>query len=67
MICAIQSLSGFKPPNYVEKYLQTDDAKKERILQVPNFENPDMSFSGWLKSGQYEPNLSSSFLDIEVS
>ncbi|KAH0622186.1 hypothetical protein JD844_024278, partial [Phrynosoma platyrhinos] len=57
-----ESLSDFKAANYMEKYLQTDDAKKERILQVPNFGNFDTSFSSWLKPGQYETN---SFLDIE--
>ncbi|XP_062980908.1 beta/gamma crystallin domain-containing protein 1 [Elgaria multicarinata webbii] len=58
-----ESLSGFRAPNYMEKYLQTDDAKKERVLQMPNFGNIDTSFSSWLKPGQHEAN---SFLDIEV-
>ncbi|XP_053144366.1 beta/gamma crystallin domain-containing protein 1 isoform X2 [Hemicordylus capensis] len=61
-----ESLSGFMAPNYMEKYLQTDDAKKERSLQLPNFGNSDTSFSSWLKSGQYEPNVSLGFLDTEV-
>ncbi|XP_061479481.1 beta/gamma crystallin domain-containing protein 1 isoform X2 [Rhineura floridana] len=51
-----ESLSGFKTPNFMEKCLQTEDAKKERILQMPNFGKPDTSFSSWLKPGQYEPN-----------
>ncbi|XP_042309139.1 beta/gamma crystallin domain-containing protein 1 [Sceloporus undulatus] len=58
-----ETLSDFRSANYMEKYLQTDDAKKERILQIPNFGNLDTSFSSWLKPGQYETN---SFLDIEI-
>ncbi|XP_062836218.1 beta/gamma crystallin domain-containing protein 1 isoform X3 [Anolis carolinensis] len=57
-----ESFSDFKAANYIEKYLQTDDAKNQRILQMPNFGNLDNSFSSWVKPGQYEPN---SFLDIE--
>uniref|UniRef100_A0A8D2IVV0 Crystallin beta-gamma domain containing 1 n=1 Tax=Varanus komodoensis TaxID=61221 RepID=A0A8D2IVV0_VARKO len=55
-----QSISEFKAPSY----MQTDDAKKEGILQMPNFGNLDLSFSSWLKSGQHEAN---SFVDTEVS
>ncbi|XP_063152894.1 beta/gamma crystallin domain-containing protein 1 [Candoia aspera] len=58
-----EPLSGFKAPNYMDKYLQTDDAKKERILQMPNFGNLENSFSNWLKPGQCESN---GFLDIET-
>ncbi|CAI5769900.1 Crystallin beta-gamma domain containing 1 [Podarcis lilfordi] len=59
-----ESLSDFKNPQFMEKYLQSEDPKKERILQMSNFGNPDTSFSTWLKPGQYEPN---SFLpDIEA-
>lgn len=64
--CIIQSLPGFKAPKYMGKHLQTYDAKKERILQMPNFGNTDTSFSSWLQSGQYEPNISPGFLDMEV-
>ncbi|XP_015272127.1 PREDICTED: absent in melanoma 1 protein-like [Gekko japonicus] len=62
----LESLPGFKAPKYMEKYLQTPDAKKERILQMPNFGNTDTSFSSWLQSGQYEPNFSPGFLDMEA-
>nr|XP_056712655.1 beta/gamma crystallin domain-containing protein 1 [Euleptes europaea] len=62
----LESLPGFKAPKYMEKYLQTDDAKNERILQMPNFGNTDTSFSSWLQSGQYEPNISPGFLDMEA-
>ncbi|XP_066466426.1 beta/gamma crystallin domain-containing protein 1 [Tiliqua scincoides] len=58
-------LSDFKAPDYMEKYLQTDDAKKERSLQIPNFGNLDTNFSSWLKSGQYEASVSPGFLDVE--
>lgn len=47
----------------MDKYLQTDDAKKERILQMPNFGSLENSFSNWLKPGQCESN---EFLAIEV-
>nr|XP_060609093.1 beta/gamma crystallin domain-containing protein 1 isoform X1 [Anolis sagrei ordinatus] len=57
-----ESFSDFKATNYIDKYLQTDDAKNQRILQMPNFGNLDTGFSSWMKPGQYEPN---SFLDIE--
>ncbi|KAF7253268.1 Beta/gamma crystallin domain-containing protein 1 [Varanus komodoensis] len=53
-----ESISEFKAPSY----MQTDDAKKEGILQMPNFGNLDLSFSSWLKSGQHEAN---SFVDTE--
>ncbi|KAJ7341805.1 hypothetical protein JRQ81_007073 [Phrynocephalus forsythii] len=58
-----ECFSGFSAANYMEKYLQTDDAKKERILQIPNFENIDTNFSNWFKPNLYEPN---GFLDAEV-
>ncbi|ETE68034.1 Absent in melanoma 1 protein, partial [Ophiophagus hannah] len=58
-----EPLSGFKAPNYMDKYLQTDDAKKERILQMPNFGSLENSFSNWLKPGQCESN---EFLAIET-
>ncbi|XP_026582448.1 beta/gamma crystallin domain-containing protein 1 isoform X1 [Pseudonaja textilis] len=58
-----EPLSGFKAPNYMDKYLQTDDAKKERILQMPNFGSLENSFSNWLKPGQCESN---EFLAIEA-
>ncbi|KAJ6660241.1 hypothetical protein lerEdw1_017941 [Lerista edwardsae] len=59
-------LSDFKAPDYLEKYLQTDDAKKERSLKIPNFGNLDTNFSSWLKPGQYEANVSPGFLDMEL-
>ncbi|KAL7987865.1 hypothetical protein Chor_006784, partial [Crotalus horridus] len=58
-----EPLSGFKVPNYMDKYLQTDDAKKERILQMPNFGSLENSFSNWLKPGQCDSN---EFLAIEA-
>ncbi|XP_060545096.1 beta/gamma crystallin domain-containing protein 1 isoform X1 [Pantherophis guttatus] len=51
-----EPLPGFKAPNYMDKYLQTDDAKRERILQMPNFGSLENSFSNWLKPGQCESN-----------
>uniref|UniRef100_A0A8D0C4H0 Crystallin beta-gamma domain containing 1 n=1 Tax=Salvator merianae TaxID=96440 RepID=A0A8D0C4H0_SALMN len=63
LYCDLQPLSGFKAPNYMDKYLQTDDAKKERILQVTNLGNRDSSVSSWLMPGQHEGN---GFLDVEV-
>ncbi|XP_070589394.1 beta/gamma crystallin domain-containing protein 1 isoform X2 [Erythrolamprus reginae] len=54
---------GLKAPNFMDKYLQTDDAKKERILQIPNFGSLDNSFPNWLKPGQCESN---EFLNIET-
>ncbi|XP_072854350.2 beta/gamma crystallin domain-containing protein 1 [Pogona vitticeps] len=58
-----ECFSGFSAPNCMEKYLQTDDAKKEKILQMPNFGNLDTNFSNWLKPNLYEPN---GFLDVEA-
>ncbi|KAG8123981.1 hypothetical protein E2320_019320 [Naja naja] len=58
-----EPLSGFKAPNYMDKYLQIDDAKKGRILQMPNFGSLENSFSNWLKPGQCESN---EFLAIET-
>lgn len=50
----------------MQTHLQTWDGKKEGVLEMPNFGNTDTSFSSWLQSGQYEPNLSPGFLDMEV-
>lgn len=51
----------------MEKYFQMDDAKKELGLQMPNCGSSDKSFSTWLGSSQYERNVLSGSLDIEVS
>ncbi|EMP28998.1 Absent in melanoma 1 protein [Chelonia mydas] len=60
-----ESLSGLKVPNYMEKYLQTDDAKEELNSQMPNYGSTGKNFSSWLKSSSCEPNIPSGFLDGE--
>ncbi|CAM5132090.1 unnamed protein product [Natator depressus] len=61
-----ESLSGLKVPNYMEKYLQTDDAKEELNSQMPNYGSTGKNFSNWLKSSSCEPNIPSGFLDGEA-
>uniref|UniRef100_A0A803VDR4 Crystallin beta-gamma domain containing 1 n=1 Tax=Ficedula albicollis TaxID=59894 RepID=A0A803VDR4_FICAL len=58
-----ESLSDMKFPSFVEKYLQADSAKKELSLQVPNYGNPEKSFSSWLGTSRYESNVPSGLLD----
>lgn len=64
---AIQSLSDVKFPSFVEKYLQADSAKKELSLQMPNYGNPEKSFSSWLGTSRYESNVPPGLLDVDVS
>ncbi|KAM7174130.1 beta/gamma crystallin domain-containing protein 1 [Macrochelys suwanniensis] len=62
-----ESLSGLKVPDYMEKYLPTDDAEEEELnSQMPNYGSTDTNFSSWLKSSSYEPNIPSGFLDREA-
>lgn len=64
---AIQSLSDMKFPSFVEKFLQADSAKKELSLQMPNYGNPEKSFSSWLGTSRYESNVPPGILDVDVS
>lgn len=64
---AIQSLSDMKFPSFVEKYMQADSAKKELSLQMPNYGNPEKSFSSWLGPSRYESNVPAGLLDVDVS
>ncbi|NWX16618.1 CRBG1 protein, partial [Aegotheles bennettii] len=64
---AIQSLSDLKFPSFVEKYMQADSAKKELSLQVPNYGNPEKSFSSWLGTSRYESSVPTGLLDVDVS
>ncbi|NXP77051.1 CRBG1 protein, partial [Ramphastos sulfuratus] len=61
------SLSDMKFPGFVEKYMQEDSAKNELSLQMPNYGNPEKSFSSWLGSNRYELNVPSGLLDVDVS
>uniref|UniRef100_A0A8U8BGC2 Uncharacterized protein n=1 Tax=Geospiza parvula TaxID=87175 RepID=A0A8U8BGC2_GEOPR len=62
-----ESLSDVKFPSFVEKYLQADSAKKELSLQMPNYGNPEKSFSSWLGTSRYESNVPPGLLDVDVS
>ncbi|NXK08402.1 CRBG1 protein, partial [Herpetotheres cachinnans] len=61
-----ESLSDMKFPSFVEKYMQADSAKKELSLQMPNYGNPEKSFSSWLGTSRYESNVPTG-LDVDVS
>ncbi|NWX86746.1 CRBG1 protein, partial [Nothoprocta ornata] len=61
------SLSDMKFPSYVEKYMQADSVKKDLSLQMPNYGNPEKSFSSWLGTGRYESNVPPGLLDVDVS
>ncbi|NXV14579.1 CRBG1 protein, partial [Cepphus grylle] len=63
----IKSLSDMKFPSFVEKYMQADSAKKELSLQMPNYGNPEKSFSSWLGTSRYESNVPTGLLDVDVS
>ncbi|NWW87845.1 CRBG1 protein, partial [Rhynochetos jubatus] len=56
-----------KFPSFVEKYMQADSAKKELSLQMPNYGNPEKSFSSWLGPSGYESNVPTGLLDMDVS
>ncbi|NXT85165.1 CRBG1 protein, partial [Zapornia atra] len=56
-----------KFPSFVEKYMQADSAKKELSLQMPNYGNPEKSFSSWLGTSRYESNIPGGLLDVDVS
>uniref|UniRef100_A0A8C3J9H9 Crystallin beta-gamma domain containing 1 n=1 Tax=Calidris pygmaea TaxID=425635 RepID=A0A8C3J9H9_9CHAR len=58
-----ESFSDMKFPSFVEKYMQADSAKKELSLQMPNYGNPEKSFSSWLGTSRYESNVPSGLLD----
>uniref|UniRef100_A0A663EEE9 Crystallin beta-gamma domain containing 1 n=1 Tax=Aquila chrysaetos chrysaetos TaxID=223781 RepID=A0A663EEE9_AQUCH len=62
-----ESLSDMKFPSFVEKYMQADSAKKELSLQMPNYGNPEKSFSSWLGPNRYESNVPAGLLDVDVS
>uniref|UniRef100_A0A8C6Z4A6 Crystallin beta-gamma domain containing 1 n=1 Tax=Nothoprocta perdicaria TaxID=30464 RepID=A0A8C6Z4A6_NOTPE len=62
-----ESLSDMKFPSYVEKYMQADSVKKDLSLQMPNYGNPEKSFSSWLGTGRYESNVPPGLLDVDVS
>ncbi|NXX45939.1 CRBG1 protein, partial [Tricholaema leucomelas] len=61
------SLSDMKFPGFVEKYMQADSAKNELSLQMPNYGNPEKSFSSWLGTSRYESNVPPGLLDVDVS
>ncbi|XP_037989123.1 beta/gamma crystallin domain-containing protein 1 isoform X2 [Motacilla alba alba] len=61
-----ESLSDVKFPSFVEKYLQADSAKKELSLQMPNYGNPEKSFSSWLGTSRYESNVPPGLLDVDT-
>uniref|UniRef100_A0A672U1I5 Crystallin beta-gamma domain containing 1 n=1 Tax=Strigops habroptila TaxID=2489341 RepID=A0A672U1I5_STRHB len=63
----LPSLSDLKFPSFLEKYMQADSAKKELSLQIPNYGNPEKSFSSWLGTSRYESNVPSGLLDVDVS
>ncbi|NXS32020.1 CRBG1 protein, partial [Pomatostomus ruficeps] len=68
VIKIIQEMKQYmKLPSFVEKYLQADSAKKELSLQMPNYGNPDKSFSSWLGTSRYESNVPPGLLDVDVS
>uniref|UniRef100_A0A8B9FU89 Crystallin beta-gamma domain containing 1 n=1 Tax=Amazona collaria TaxID=241587 RepID=A0A8B9FU89_9PSIT len=62
-----ESLSDLKLPSFVEKYMQADSAKKELSLQMPNYGNPEKSFSSWLGTSRYESNVPFGLLNVDVS
>uniref|UniRef100_A0A8C3JA63 Crystallin beta-gamma domain containing 1 n=1 Tax=Calidris pygmaea TaxID=425635 RepID=A0A8C3JA63_9CHAR len=62
-----ESFSDMKFPSFVEKYMQADSAKKELSLQMPNYGNPEKSFSSWLGTSRYESNVPSGLLDSMLS
>ncbi|NXX91189.1 CRBG1 protein, partial [Centropus bengalensis] len=62
-----ESLSDMKLPSFVEKYMQADSTKKELSLQMPNFGNPEKSFSNWLGTSRYDSNVPTGLLDVDVS
>uniref|UniRef100_A0A663EED4 Crystallin beta-gamma domain containing 1 n=1 Tax=Aquila chrysaetos chrysaetos TaxID=223781 RepID=A0A663EED4_AQUCH len=64
--CKILS-TYMKFPSFVEKYMQADSAKKELSLQMPNYGNPEKSFSSWLGPNRYESNVPAGLLDVDVS
>lgn len=47
--------------------MQADSAKKELSLQMPNYGNPEKSFSSWLGTSRYESNVPFGLLDMDVS
>ncbi|NXG50237.1 CRBG1 protein, partial [Psilopogon haemacephalus] len=61
------SLSDMKFPGLMEKYMQADSAKNELSLQMPNYGNPEKSFSSWLGTSRYESNIPTGLLDVDVS
>ncbi|KAM6086153.1 beta/gamma crystallin domain-containing protein 1 isoform 1-T1 [Theristicus caerulescens] len=61
-----ESLSDMKFPSFVEKYMQADSAKKELSLQMPNYGNPEKSFSSWLGTSRYESNVPTGLLDVDA-
>ncbi|NXY43898.1 CRBG1 protein, partial [Ceuthmochares aereus] len=62
-----ESLSDMKFPSFVEKYMQADSAKKELSLQMPNYGNPEKSFSSWLGTSRFDSNVPTGLLDVDVS
>ncbi|KAK4823341.1 hypothetical protein QYF61_001618 [Mycteria americana] len=61
-----ESLSDMKFPSFVEKYMQADSAKKELSLQMPNYGNPEKSFSSWLGTSRYESNVPTGLLEVDA-
>ncbi|XP_053918648.1 beta/gamma crystallin domain-containing protein 1 isoform X2 [Cuculus canorus] len=61
-----ESLSDMKFPSFVEKYMQADSAKKELNLQMPNYGNPEKSFSSWLGASRFDSNVPSGLLDVDA-
>ncbi|GAB0186423.1 beta/gamma crystallin domain-containing protein 1 [Grus japonensis] len=59
-------LSDMKFPSFVEKYMPADTAKKELSLQMPNYGNPEKSFSSWLGTSRYESNVPTGLLDVDA-
>lgn len=47
--------------------MQADSAKNELSLQMPNYGNPEKSFSSWLGTSRYESNVPTGLLDVDVS
>ncbi|KAJ7402505.1 absent in melanoma 1 [Pitangus sulphuratus] len=66
MVQKSESLSDMKFPNFVEKYMQADSAKKELSLQMPGYGNPEKSFSSWLGASRYESNVPPGLLDVDT-
>ncbi|XP_040407243.1 beta/gamma crystallin domain-containing protein 1 isoform X2 [Cygnus olor] len=61
-----ECLSDMKFPSYVEKYMQPDSTKKELSLPMPNYGNPEKSFSSWLGTSRYESNVPTGLLDVDA-